>query len=310
MSLKIFLENAKLKTNRGFSVFARNLIRALEKRGHSFASDLNNADIHLAFVTNTQRNSNIPLVQRLDGIYFNSAVNSNVMNKGIKNTYRLADAVIIQSNFDKIVVENYFMPHKNSFVINNGTNLDTFRSIEPYKDKRIDKFENVWAASARWVRPNKRGKENIRYFIENASITDCMLLTGTEGWGRDNPKEKFIEHDRIFSLGELPWQDHISVLRRAKYFLHLAIADHCPNSVIEARACGCQIVCSELGGTVEIAGPDAIVIKDMDWDYQTHFDHNNPPKMDFSKLSEIKYNKSININDIAIQYEEVFRSIL
>ena len=308
--MKVFFENAKLKSNRGFSIFGRNLIDAFEKMGHQYVENLNDADIHLAFVMNSQRNPNIPLVLRLDGIYFNSAINSKHMNGGIKNAYNISDAVIIQSDFDKIVIENYFGKHKNASVINNGTNLDFFKTIQPYQDERIDKFDKVWAASARWVRPNKRGKENIRYFIDNAPETDCMLLTGAEGWGTDAPKEKLVDHERIFSLGELPWETHLSVLKRADYFLHLAIADHCPNAVVEARACNCQIICSELGGTVEIAGPEAIVIKDMEWDYRTPFDHNNPPQMDFSKKSEIMYNKSIDINKIAVNYESVFKSVL
>lgn len=306
----VFFDNAKLKTNRGFSIFARNLIGAFVKMGHSQVENLNDADIHLAFVINTQRNPNVPLVLRLDGIYFNSAVNSKQMNSGIKGAYNTSDAVIIQSDFDKIVIENYFGKHKNVSVINNGTDLDLLKTIEPYQDGRINKFDKAWASSARWIRPNKRGNENIRYFIENAPEADCMLLTGAEGSGPVKAKEKLIDHERVFSLGELPWEKHISVLRRADYFLHLAIADHCPNAVVEARACDCKIICSELGGTVEIAGLDAIVIKDMDWDYKTPFDHNKPPKMDFSKKSETMYNKSIDINEIAIKYEKVFESVL
>ena len=297
--MRIFLENAKLHTNRGFSVFARNLIRALEKKGHSFIHSFKDVDIQLAFVFNNNFSKDVPIVQRLDGIYFNTCVNYKTKNRGIQESYRKSKAVIIQSEFDRRVINNFFGKHQDTFIINNGTDIDVLKNIKPLEDRRFDKFENIWASSARWIRPNKRLTENVRYFLEHSSSKDCMAIDGL--WG-----EHLIKSDRIFHLGELPWDQHIGLLKKAKYFIHLAIADHCPNSVVEARSCGCRVICSSLGGTEEIAGEDAIVIEDMEWDYKTPFNHNKPPKLDFSKTRKGKYNKSLDINDVADQYVKVF----
>ena len=67
-----------------------------------------------------------------------------------------------------------------------------------------------------------------------------------------------------------------------KYFLHLSWLDHCPNVVVDARSCGCQVICSSTGGTKEIAGEDAIIIEEDEWNYEI-VDLYDPPELDFSK---------------------------
>ena len=56
--------------------------------------------------------------------------------------------------------------------------------------------------------------------------------------------------------------------KASKYFLHLAWLDHCPNVVVDAMACGCTVICSSAGGTKEIAGDNAIIIEENDWNYE------------------------------------------
>ena len=45
------------------------------------------------------------------------------------------------------------------------------------------------------------------------------------------------------------------------------------------------VICSSSGGTKEIAGPDAIIIQEDDWDFSP-LELYKPPPMDFSKKSE------------------------
>lgn len=67
--------------------------------------------------------------------------------------------------------------------------------------------------------------------------------------------------------------------------MHLAWLDHCPNVVVDAVACGCTVICSSAGGTKEVAGNDAIIIKEDDWDYRP-VELYKPPTMDFEQKLE------------------------
>ena len=81
-----------------------------------------------------------------------------------------------------------------------------------------------------------------------------------------------------------------SLYKSSKYFIHLAWLDHCPNVVVDAMACGCQIICSSDGGTKEVAGKNAIVIQESGWNFAP-VELYKPPPMDFTqKVENVWYN--------------------
>ena len=87
---------------------------------------------------------------------------------------------------------------------------------------------------------------------------------------------------KILFLGELGITNLFSLYRRSDYFIHLGRFDNCPNVVVDARAAGCQIICSSLGGTIEVAGTGATVIEEDEWDFVS-FECNVPSSLDFSR---------------------------
>jgi len=229
----------------------------------------------------------------LDGIYFNSDQDWKKLNDPIKKTYDAADGVVYQSNFNKMLTEKYFGLKEVSTVIHNGTDLNAIEAIEPLKNATIDNFENVWCCASSW-RPHKRLTENIRYFREHSSENDCLVIAG------DNADLE-INHDRIFFCGNLQWDQLISLYKRSRYFLHLALMDHCPNVVIDARASGCHIICASSGGTSEIAGLDSTIVQDMTWDYSP-FKLYTPPALDFTKTVTGNIESNLDVNYCADQY--------
>ena len=112
---------------------------------------------------------------------------------------------------------------------------------------------------------------------------------------------KRINHPRIFYLGEVDQAVLYRVYKTSDYFIHLAWLDHCPNVVVDARACGCKIVCSSSGGTKEIAGPDAIVIDEGEWNFEPVRLY-EPPEMDFSKKINNEWNIDYNMFVVADKY--------
>ena len=203
----------------------------------------------------------------------------------------MSTGVIFQSNFNKELTFKYFGPHNNYAIIHNGADIELINNTEKIQ---IDKYENIWSCASSW-RPHKRLNENIRYFIEHAGPNDGLIVAG-------NTEER-VQHSRIHYVGDLSTQKLFSLYKASKYFLHLAWLDHCPNVVVDAMSAGCQIICSSAGGTKEIAGPNAIVIEENEWDYSP-VELYNPPEMDFLNKSENIWHKNeqFDMESVCLKY--------
>ena len=244
-------------------------------------------DAYLCFIESGRDTHNAPLYQRLDGIYFNSASDYTAQNSNIKRTYDMSTGVIFQSNFNKELTFKYFGPHSNYAVIHNGADINLINSIEKIK---IDKYENIWSCASSW-RPHKRLGDNIRYFMDHSGPSDGLIVAGSV--------TERIQHDRIHYVGELTTEKLFSLYKASKYFLHLAWLDHCPNVVVDAAACDCTVICSSAGGTKEIAGPNAIIVEESDWDYQPVALY-NPPPMNFDNTVENIWHKNNEYDMISV----------
>jgi len=110
-----------------------------------------------------------------------------------------------------------------------------------------------------------------------------------------------ISHPRIFYAGHVSWEIQISLYKQSSTFLHLAWLDHCPNVVVDARACGCKIICSSAGGTQEIAGKNSLILKEETWDFNP-VDLYSPPKIDFSNKVEGRIESEIDISKVSLSY--------
>jgi glycosyltransferase involved in cell wall biosynthesis len=103
--------------------------------------------------------------------------------------------------------------------------------------------------------PNKRFEE-AKYIFSKEWIKnngDCELNLV----GRLDGKEynyDFIRGENVKNLGEIVDRVEMSnIYSKCKYLIYPAFADSCPNTVLEARACGCEIIgVNEIGGTKEL----------------------------------------------------------
>ena len=298
--MQIKLENVNPKSNSGPNYFSNKLVKYLKKIDPDCITD-SNPDVTLCF-TETRGKKSSRLIQRLDGIWFNSDTNYRSMNSNYERTYRMADGVIYQSRFDQELIEYHFGQHENTIVINNGSDIDLISAVEPYNGPFVDGADNVWCCASHFAgRHHKRLYENIRYFLEHSGPKDVMLIAGKID--RDD-----FSHPRVIYLGELGISDLMSVYKRSKYFVHLARLDHCPNVVVDARASGCKIICSNLGGTVEIAGLDAIVIEEDKWDFKP-FNYNQPDQLDFTRKIKNTFDCDVDMNVVAKKYYNFLKGV-
>ena len=289
--MNIWLENVNLNSTSGPNSFAQKLEKYVHIDQHHTINHSLSPDIILSFIESYQKDFSIPTVQRLDGIYFNTRENYELQNSNIRRTYENSAGVIFQSEFNKNLTFKYFGPHRNYTVIHNGADTDLIDTISPVT---INKYENIWCCASSW-RPHKRLSENIRYFLEHSKENECLVVAGA------NPNTDIKKNERIYYVGEVALTQLLTFCKSSKYFLHLAWNDHCPNVVVDARACGCKIVCSSTGGTKEIAGENAIIIEEEKWDYSP-IDLYDPPKMDFSKKIKNTYNSEYAMYEVTKMY--------
>ena len=293
--MKVRLENVNFNSNSGPNSFGKKLQKYLHLTGHEVCAT--NYDSILCFIETSREFPSKKLFQRLDGIYFNTDFDYTSQNKNILKTYNRADGVIFQLNFNKELTERYFGAHKNSTIIHNGADIELIKNVKPIKNNILNKYDNVWCCAASW-RPHKRLKDNIRYFLEHKGQNDCLVVAG-------NP-DYHIKDPNIFYVGELDYNTLISLYKRSKFFIHLAWLDHCPNVVVDARASGCQIICSSAGGTREIAGLAAVVVMEDEWDYKPTRLY-NPPEINFKKKIKNIYNSCYDMSDVAKKYTEFIK---
>ena len=296
--MNILFNNVDFGSNSGPNGFALKLAKQLIDHGHSICNE--NPEVVLNFIQGHYKN--VPNVLRLDGIYFNTAQDWKSCNKPIQASYDLAEAVVVQSDFNKQLVTKYFGKHRNIEVIHNGTNTQAINEIAPLindtnKSKR-------WLAASSW-RPHKRLSENIRYFLEHADGESSMYVAGSG----DVSAVTDCNDPRVKYVGELTWLQLVALMKSCENFLHLAFLDHCPNVVVDARAAGCHVVCADSGGTSEIAGENSTVLKDEDWDYSP-IELYAPPKLDFSNKYNNKFTNTIDIESVCKKYVDVFNSLV
>ena len=303
--MKIFLDNVNIDSSSGPNGFAKKISSQFKKSNDVFYSiqelidSKSIPDVQLAFIASQYKFA--PIVQRLDGIYFNSEQDFSMLNKPIEATYAESEAVIFQSEFNKSLTEKFFGVHKNGFVIGNGTDIDRISKIPIVNSDILNSFENIWLCASSW-RPHKRLKDNIDYFLKNSKKNDCLVVAG------ENPDYK-INHEKILYAGHLSWIELVSLMKKSKYFIHLAWLDHCPNVVVDARAAGCHIICSSSGGTKEIAGLDCTIIQEEEWDLSP-VPLYKPPKINFNSKSKNTIDSEIDIEKISEKYIKIFEEII
>lgn len=295
--MRVLFNNVDFSSRSGPNGFGQKLARELVSLEHELVSE--NPDVAISFIQGYVPGTRNIL--RLDGIYFNSEQDWQTMNMPIKQSYDLADAVIVQSQFNKDLVFKYFGDRDNVHIIHNGTCLDIIANIPAAKfDVDIAK-NDVWLCAASW-RPHKRLSENIRYFQKYASDSAVLLIAGSDSSLQLNEQDT-----RIKCVGDLSWPALISLMKASGHFLHFALLDHCPNVVIDARACGCKIICASAGGTQEVAGNTATVVKDIEWDFLP-FELYNPPRLDFDQIVPTALDSDIDIKSVCKKYISIFRN--
>ena len=319
--MKIYFDNVNFKATNGPNNYAQKLARKLTQLGHEIVRPTDVPDAQISFIQIVNRVA--PTLLRLDGIYFNSDQDWEAQNAPIKAAYEEADAVTVQSKYDKGLIEHHFGKRVNTHVIRNGTCHDIIEQIEPMNvnalDPLLSKYDEYWMCASHW-RPHKRLEDNIRYFEIHAPDNAALLVFGKIGNHQDMTNVVNLSSDRVFYVGEQSWPTLIATMKTCSTFIHLAWLDHCPNVVVDAIACNCHLICSTAGGTNEL--PRRLPQR-TSWteikDEETFgpCELYNPPDLNFTSKNMKKRTSRILTNSIdsdllkdAQEYEKILKRIV
>ena len=312
--MKIYTHNFNHQSNSGPNKFSRQLFRKMnEKFKIKIVDNPDNSDVEFCLIMQSQDKVK-PRLTRLDGIYFNLAQDFDRLNSPIRYTYDYSDAVIFQSEFDKKLIESWFFNHHNGHVIHNGADVELINSVKvKYNSSNFANFlknirpdVEIWSCASSW-RPHKRLKENIDYFVKMSPEKSILIIAGKGMQKQDLGSHEKLFGQRIFYVNELDYVDLLCLYKKSKYFLHLAYLDHCPNVVVDAQACGCEIICSSSGGTKEIV-TKGIMIKEEEWDFQP-IKLYEPPVMNFDNKILIDKNLLYTLDNAVNSYHSVLTNI-
>ena len=275
----------------GPGIFGSRLMQEFIDQGDRFNGYLDAPDIDLnVSIIEGQRtaNENAMNVLRLDGCYFDSALGVEKcfdQNFPLMQSIKRHDHVVFQSEHSKRLC-NILGLHTDidvpSSVIHNGV-PEVFcpKEFEPLKDEKP-----YLIASASWRR-HKRLEETVAAFADpRLADYNLVVLGGTEYKLESNPYFTDIPKNVLmlpsFSPHRLP-----SLYQTAIGMIHLCWLDSCPNSVVEALACGIPVLCSHNGGTKELVVDNGVVIQlEEDYEYGTMVDLYNPPVVDINTIVE------------------------
>ena len=296
----------------GPAIFGSRLKNYLVANDYSWSALL--PDYNLIFSYGIKRPKSYNIL-RMDGIYIDNNKKKNnggVLNNKLSKIYHSTDLHIFQSRFSQNLYEEFFgYCDSKKQIIHNGVP----KQFNPLGDSYNYGFEKVLITSARWVAHKRLDSiiEGFKYFKENSNIDLGLVILG------DISNFEISITKDIICLGKVKPEDLPYYLRGANAFISLSWLDNCPNSVVEALACGLPVLTSHNGGTKELVGDNGIIME-FESDYQYDFVNlYNPPLCQPSKVAHgidliLKKSNEFQINQfqmntVRLKYKAFINSI-
>lgn len=196
------------------------------------------------------------IVLRVD----NAIRNSRNRNTGMTRLYDFAewaDEVVYQSEWAKRFL--YPFTKRDGAVILNGVDTNIYKP----SDKPDDTY--LYARSSR-----DEGKQWIMAWYWFVNKKGTLEIAGKFSPDNTQYNFDFYNNERFRFVGEQP--NLVDSLRRNKYFLYTYLNDACSNTLLEARASGCEIIdvygMLQTGGAMEIMELEDISIERCMRDYE------------------------------------------
>ncbi|MFA5014533.1 MAG: glycosyltransferase [Actinomycetota bacterium] len=251
--------NENTRSIGGPSTFMINLREYLLEAGYPFIEDIKgykNADgifFPISFdtkVLNFFKKKNLPIIQRLDGVYYPSkhGLKYIYFNREIKKDYlKYSDFIIFQSRYSR--TECFTMLgeiDKSKYrIIYNGTDKNVFYP----GDKKFNRKKIVFAATGSFrnrdmIEPVVLALDLLskKYNIEFRVIGPIL----------NSKVAKYTDRPYIKCTGGMDKKKIAGQFKDTDILIHCQLNPACPNSVIEAISCGIPVVGFDTGAMKEI----------------------------------------------------------
>ncbi len=312
----------------GPQTFMRNLQKGLDKQDYYYNSTIKNADgMFFPISANINKIKTIKkhggkIIQRLDGIFYPSKHGDKFIkqNKAIKKIYcELADYIIFQSEYSKQQVFNMFgEKDKNQYsLICNGADADIFfpaENINSIKKSKLIKFITTG---------NFRNPDMI-----DPVITALDILKDKEynfeleviGPITTDNRDYLLSKDYIRNYKTTSQHKIAEALQNSHIYIYSHLNPPCPNSVIEAIACGMPVVGFASGSMKELCHFNADLLAYVSNEIFQKYNDFKPEKLleklelainnfDRYKFKALKHSSDYTLNNCIMKYIEVFDSI-
>jgi glycosyltransferase involved in cell wall biosynthesis len=231
---------------------------------HSFSYNLiyalSNAPYLSARALEHLRLKNIPIVLNQNGVFYPGwyAGDSNRQNAMMSELYHRADHVFWQSDFCRRSADRFLGIREGAGeILFNAVDLDHFsprelRSVRPFTFLLTGKIghslnyrvESTISGLALARQAGMNVKLKISGWLHNAASVRLMA----ERYG----VREHVQMTGVYSQAEAP-----SIYQAADAYIMTKYLDPCPNTVIEALACGLPVLYSSSGGVPELVGENA-----------------------------------------------------
>lgn len=313
--MKIHFDNVSFSSRTGPNTFATRLAKQFIVDGNDVVDDGSIADVSLVFIEASGAKLAPKVVQRLDGIWFKPEDFHQKKNAKIIESYQASDAVVFQSQFDSTMCQKWFGVKERSVVIRNGIAALPIKDptkIAPGLMKIRSEYDWVFVCSANW-HPQKRLKTNLEVFDHIRWVLGrkcCLIVLGA------NP-DVYISDPHVYYAGSLPHEVCLQTFAIADWMIHMAWADHCPNTVVESLSQHTPVICSSVGGTKELIEGYGLVLDEPTYDFDL-FDYDSPPDIDSLQIARLPnkqdlpldFVKKIDMKHVAAAYIKTFEELI
>lgn len=263
--MKIFLPNKTNSGVNGGATFIRNFKKGMADKV-TFVDEVENCDVLFIASPMTVDKEDVykakklkkGIALRIDNIPRKSRNRRNTPHERIKEYAQLADVVIYQSEWAK----QYCYPISgDGTVIYNGVDTSVFfppTSSEEEAGKNNYLFayhgkndhKGFWHAHYIFQQEFRKNKNAHFYFIYDFKSEQAELENANfDFWNG----EKYLQYPVLSDPSQMS-----ELMRKCKYLIYPSICDASPNIVLEARACGCEVIGypdKTMSGTAELLDP-------------------------------------------------------